>query len=256
MSKFDITSLKLSIAGAMALPPEVTKRFEDARKIMFDCGAFNFLEFENEINPSRKHGLFIGHKYRLEAKIESTFGDYIGNPKLKNVRMQISDIEKADKITDEILERAKKSSDRSTYLKEKMYYPKNVDDIFLNEDTNIFDVELAKRQKYKLIEGGFTGTPVVLYQDEDVFAFRDIKPASPVHILVVSWKHILSLAEMTEDETQIVGKMTRVANQLAREQGVAESGYRLTINSGPDAGQVIHHLHMHPMGGRRLQWGH
>ena len=96
----------------------------------------------------------------------------------------------------------------------------------------------------------------LLYQDEDVFAFRDIKPASPVHILVVSRKHILSLAEMTEDETQIVGKMTRVANQLAREQGVAERGYRLTINSGPDAGQVIHHLHMHLMGGRRLQWGH
>ena len=156
------------------------KKFEDARKLMFDCGAFNFLEFENEINPTRKHGLFIGHKYRLEAKIESTFGDYVGNPKLKNVKMQVYDIEKADQITDEILERAKKSSDRSTYLKEKMYYPKNVDDIFLNEDTNIFDVELAKRQKYKLVENGFTGTPVILFQDENGNIRHDFTDKQPI----------------------------------------------------------------------------
>jgi hypothetical protein len=143
------------------------KKFDDARKLMFDCKAFNFLEFENELNPSKKHGLFLGHKYRLEAKVESSLGEFLGNSKLNNIKMIVSDIEKADKITDEILERTKKSSDRSTYLKEKMYYPKNVDDIFLNEDTNIFDVDAARRQQTKLIQMGFTGTPVVLYMDEE-----------------------------------------------------------------------------------------
>lgn len=143
------------------------KKYNDAKQLMFDCGAFNFLEFTNEDNPQRKHGLFLGHKYRLEAKVESNFGDYIGNPKLRNIKMQVSDIEKADKVTDELLEKAKKSNDRATYLKEKMYYPKKVDDIFLNEDTNIFDVELCKRQKAKLLSQGNLGTPVILKMGEN-----------------------------------------------------------------------------------------
>ena len=96
----------------------------------------------------------------------------------------------------------------------------------------------------------------ILYQDEELFAFRDIKPLTPVHLLVVSRKHIPSLAQMTDGETPLVGKMVRVANQLAREQGIAESGYRLTINSGADAGQLVPHLHMHLMGGRMLRWDH
>jgi histidine triad (HIT) family protein len=96
----------------------------------------------------------------------------------------------------------------------------------------------------------------ILYQDEDVIVFPDIKPVTPVHLLVVPRKHIPSLAQMAADETPIVGKMTRVANQLAREQGIAESGYRLTINSGADSGQIVPHLHMHFMGGRALKWSH
>ena len=96
----------------------------------------------------------------------------------------------------------------------------------------------------------------ILYQDEDLIVFPDIKPVTPVHLLVVPRKHIPSLAQMAADETPIVGKMTRVANQLAREQGIAESGYRLTINSGADSGQIVPHLHMHFMGGRALKWSH
>ena len=96
----------------------------------------------------------------------------------------------------------------------------------------------------------------LLYQDDEVIAFRDIKPITPVHLLVVSRKHITSLADMTDAETSIVGKMTRVANQLAREQGISESGYRLTINSGADSGQLVPHLHMHLMGGRMMKWVH
>lgn len=96
----------------------------------------------------------------------------------------------------------------------------------------------------------------ILYQDEDVIAFPDIKPITPVHLLVVTRKHIPSLAHMTDDETPLVGKMTKAANQLAKEQGIAESGYRLTINSGADSGQIVPHLHMHLMGGRALKWSH
>ncbi len=96
----------------------------------------------------------------------------------------------------------------------------------------------------------------ILYRDDEVFAFPDINPITPVHILVLSVKHIVSLAQMTDAETSLVGKMVSVANRLAREQGIAQSGYRLTINSGADAGQLVPHLHIHLMGGRHLDWKH
>ncbi len=96
----------------------------------------------------------------------------------------------------------------------------------------------------------------LLYQDEDVVVFRDINPLTPVHLLVVTRKHIPSLAHMSDEDTALVGKMTRVANQVAKEQGIADSGYRVTINSGADSGQIVPHLHMHLMGGRHLRWGH
>ena len=96
----------------------------------------------------------------------------------------------------------------------------------------------------------------ILYRDEDIFVFLDINPLTPVHLLVCPVKHIPSLAQLADSETSLVGKMVRVANQLAREQGIAQSGYRLTINSGPDAGQLVPHLHIHLMGGRHLDWKH
>lgn len=96
----------------------------------------------------------------------------------------------------------------------------------------------------------------LLYEDEDIVVFPDIKPITPVHLLVIPRKHITSLAEMDDEDTPLVGKMTKVANQVAREHGIAENGYRITINSGADSGQIIFHLHMHLMGGRRLDWKH
>ncbi len=94
----------------------------------------------------------------------------------------------------------------------------------------------------------------ILYRDKDVVAFPDINPKTPVHIMVIPVKHITSLATMTDADAAIVGKMVRAANQVAREQGLAERGYRLTINSGADAGQEVQHLHIHLMGGRPLNW--
>jgi histidine triad (HIT) family protein len=92
------------------------------------------------------------------------------------------------------------------------------------------------------------------YRDKDVVVFADINPAAPVHLLVVPVKHIPSLAVMSDADAPLVGKMVAVANKVAREQGLAERGYRLTINSGADAGQIVQHLHIHLLGGRPLKW--
>jgi hypothetical protein len=145
------------------------KRFMDAKSLMFDVDNYNFLTYNNEEDTKRVHGLFISNKYRMEAKEDSTLGAYVDAPKtseLHNVKMLVSNEEKADKITNDNLERLKKAGDRVAYLKEKMYYPQKVDDIFLNEDTNIFDIEAAKRQKVRLLQNERTGTPVILFSDE------------------------------------------------------------------------------------------
>jgi histidine triad (HIT) family protein len=92
----------------------------------------------------------------------------------------------------------------------------------------------------------------IIYQDKDVFAFRDIKPQAPVHILVIPKRHIPSLDQLTENELPLIAHMIAVANQLAKGEGVADKGYRLAINCGEEGGQLVPHLHMHLLGGRRL----
>ncbi len=95
-----------------------------------------------------------------------------------------------------------------------------------------------------------------VYQDDDVVVFADINPLTPVHLLVVSREHIPSLADMSDEDTPLIGRMVRAANQVAGEHGISEKGYRLTINSGAESGQIVPHLHMHLMGGRVLRWDH
>ena len=144
------------------------KMFMDAKSLMFDVDNFNFLTYNNAKDTKRIHGLFISHKYRMEAKEDSTLGSFLDKKKtssLHEIPMLVSNEEKATTITNEILERLKKAGDRVAFLKEKMYYPQEVDDIFLNEDTNIFDIEAAKRQKYRISEQEKTGVPVILYDD-------------------------------------------------------------------------------------------
>jgi len=155
-------------------------KFADAKLLMFDVEAFNFLSYNNTEDTKRVHGLFLGHKYRMEAKRPSNLADYlqIDSPELKKIEMLVSDEEIANKITDDNLARSKKAGDRIAYLKEKMYYPKTVDDIFLNENTNIFDIEAARRQKARLLSRGFTGTPVILHMGENgiYHEFTDKRP--------------------------------------------------------------------------------
>lgn len=157
------------------------KKFMDAKSLMFDADNFNFLSYNNEKDEKRVHGLFISHKYRMEAKEESTLGTFLNQPEdsdLYNIKMLVSNEEKAKQITEGNLERLKKAGDRVAYLKEKMYYPLEVDDIFLNEDTNIFDIEAAKRQKSRLLMQGRTGTPVILFHDGENISheFTDKQP--------------------------------------------------------------------------------
>ncbi len=146
------------------------KKFIDAKSLFFDVDNYNFMTYKNEMDDRRVHGLFLSYKYRIEAKEESSLGAYLNKPlsdPLHKVTMLVSNEEKAMDITLSNLEALKKSSDRMVYLKEKMYYPIDVDDIFLNEDTNIFDIDAAKRQKTKLLNQDRTGIPVILFNDTD-----------------------------------------------------------------------------------------
>ena len=92
----------------------------------------------------------------------------------------------------------------------------------------------------------------IVYQDEKVIAFPDISPLAPTHLLIIPRKHIPSLVQLDETEASLIGDMARVANKLAKQQGIAESGYRLVINCGKQGGQGVYHLHMHLLGGRQL----
>jgi histidine triad (HIT) family protein len=92
----------------------------------------------------------------------------------------------------------------------------------------------------------------IVYQDEEFLAFRDINPQAPKHILIIPRTHIASLAELTAKHQGLIGRMIILAKNLAKKEGLAERGYRLAINYGPEGGQVIPHLHLHLIGGRKL----
>ena len=92
----------------------------------------------------------------------------------------------------------------------------------------------------------------VVYQDQDCFAFRDIAPQAPTHLLIIPKLHIASLSGLTEAQAALAGRMIIIARNLAEQEGLATNGYRLVINCGYEGGQVVPHLHLHLIGGRRL----
>ena len=94
----------------------------------------------------------------------------------------------------------------------------------------------------------------IVYQDETVVAFRDLNPQAPVHILLVPRQHIASLNALSEECETLIGHLTHIAVSLARQEGIADEGYRLVANCGPQAGQSVAHLHFHLLGGRDLRW--
>ena len=94
----------------------------------------------------------------------------------------------------------------------------------------------------------------IVYQDERIVAFTDIRPQAPVHILIIPRKHIAGVLDIESDDHALIGEIFQVASRLAREQGIAESGFRVVVNSGADAGQSVFHLHYHLIGGRLMSW--
>ena len=104
----------------------------------------------------------------------------------------------------------------------------------------------------KIIAGDIPSAKV--YEDDKVYAFRDIEPQAPVHILIIPKEHIASANELTEENASIVGHIFSVAAKIAKEEGISEGGYRIVNNCGQDGGQTVGHLHVHMLGGRSLQW--
>jgi len=94
----------------------------------------------------------------------------------------------------------------------------------------------------------------IVYRDESVIAFKDIVPRAPVHILIIPIAHIPMLSDLMPDDDKIVAAVFRVAGKLAEQFGVAQSGYRVVVNCGVDAGQTVFHLHYHLLGGRQMSW--
>ena len=89
----------------------------------------------------------------------------------------------------------------------------------------------------------------IIYEDAEIMAFKDISPRAPVHILIIPKKHLSGLYEMGEDDISLIGRINLIAKQIADEQGIGESGYRLVANSLADSGQEVPHLHYHLIGG-------
>ena len=92
----------------------------------------------------------------------------------------------------------------------------------------------------------------IVYEDEQIIAFKDIQPAAPIHILVIPKKHIASLVELNEEDELLIGKIYTVINKVAEAQGVKEKGYRVIVNCGKDGGQEVGHLHFHLLAGKKL----
>ncbi len=104
----------------------------------------------------------------------------------------------------------------------------------------------------KIINGEIPSTK--LYEDDTVYAFADIAPQAPVHIIIIPKEHIASGNELTDDNAGVVGHIFAVAAKLAKEQGFAEKGWRIVNNCGEDGGQTVGHLHFHLLAGRNLGW--
>ena len=92
------------------------------------------------------------------------------------------------------------------------------------------------------------------HEDDQTLAFHDVDPRAPVHVLIVPRAHIPAVDGLGEADAELMGRLMLAARKLARELGVADSGYRLVVNNGADAGQSVDHIHMHLLGGRPLKW--
>ena len=93
-----------------------------------------------------------------------------------------------------------------------------------------------------------------VYEDDDVLAFRDINPRAPVHILIIPRRHIATLNDFEEADLSIAGRLMLASRQIAAQEGIGEDGYRLVVNCNENGGQDVFHVHLHLLGGRRMNW--
>jgi histidine triad (HIT) family protein len=94
----------------------------------------------------------------------------------------------------------------------------------------------------------------IVFENNRILAFEDLKPQAPVHILIIPKNHIERTSDLTDSSAHLIGEMVLVAKSLANEKGAGLSGYRIVLNCGSDAGQEIFHLHLHLLGGRKFSW--
>ncbi len=104
----------------------------------------------------------------------------------------------------------------------------------------------------KMVSGDIK--PAIVHEDDDILAFRDVNPQAPLHVLVIPKRHIATLNDLDASDAELVGRMTLVARQIARDKGIAEDGYRTVMNCNAHGGQTVFHLHMHVLGGRPMGW--
>ncbi|MCR4396640.1 MAG: histidine triad nucleotide-binding protein [Candidatus Saccharicenans sp.] len=94
----------------------------------------------------------------------------------------------------------------------------------------------------------------IVYEDDEILAFDDIRPQAPVHTLIIPKAHLPGLKEAEKEQAGLLGRILLQAGEIARLKGIDRSGFRVVVNSGPDSGQEVFHLHFHLLGGRRLGW--
>jgi histidine triad (HIT) family protein len=94
----------------------------------------------------------------------------------------------------------------------------------------------------------------IIYQDDDVLAFRDVSPQAPTHVLIIPKRHISTINDLQKSDQELVGKLYLTAKLMAEKEGIAEQGYRAVINCNAHGGQSVFHLHLHLLGGRQLEW--
>lgn len=104
----------------------------------------------------------------------------------------------------------------------------------------------------RIAQGAIPAT--VVHSDAEIVAFRDVDPKAPTHVLVIPRRHIESVNKLDADDAALVGRLVLTAKAIAAADGIAEPGYRLVLNTGPDGGQSVGHLHLHLLGGRGMGW--
>jgi len=93
-----------------------------------------------------------------------------------------------------------------------------------------------------------------VYEDDDLVCIKDIHPQAPIHLLIISKKHISTVLDISEEDEKLIGKIVRIATKISKQFNIDESGFRLIFNCKKDGGQTIYHIHLHLIGGKRLKW--